>query len=321
MSWLMTSTDLVERLRESRHSGHVAYTKFVSCYSKSEPNQIYCFFEGYEDKRYYGVRINLKTGKDFKDFTCGGKDEVKKVASLIKSKVEYSDAITCFFIDKDYSEDTTSENIYVTPCYALENFYISTSALKSILNSEFNMDEEEEDFNKIVDLYENLQVEFHKKLLVFNAWLACQSDIRIQEGTSTYLTIDENTKKYFDKFLNHTFQIKENIFDDLNDITKLENDLFPSAPKVETNKLVNKIKSFENANHGDIFRGKFEMKLLVTFLQKIKEECGRQNSTMFSRKYKCTLTFELVNIISTLSQYAYTPPCLNEFLDRNLKSA
>lgn len=321
MSWLMADTDLVERLRESRHSGHVAYTKFVSCYSKNEPNQIYCFFEGLEDKRYYGVRINLKTGKDFKDFTCGGKDEVKRVADLIKNQVEYREAITCFFIDKDYSVDTTSGNIYVTPCYALENFYTSKSTLKSILKNEFNMDEEEEDFNKIVDLYENLQVEFHNKLLFFNAWLACQSDIRIQEGTSTYLTIDENTKHYFDKFLNHTFQIKENIFDDLNNITKLENNLFPSAPKVETDKLVNKIKSFENADHAYIFRGKFEIKLLVAFLQKIKEVCGKKESKIFSKRYKCTLTFELANVISTLTQYARTPSCLNDFLDRNLKSA
>lgn len=317
----MTNTDLVERLRESRHSGHVAYTKFVSCYSKNEPNQIYCFFEGLEDKRYYGVRINFKTGKGFKDFTCGGKDEVKRVADLIKNKVEYREAITCFFIDKDYSADTTSENIYVTPYYALENFYTSISTLKSILKHEFNMDEEEQDFNKIVDLYKNLQKEFHNKLLFFNAWLACQSDIRIQKGTSTYLTIDDSTKKYFDKFLNHTFQIKENIFDDLNDITKLENDLFPNAPKVATGVLENKIKLFENVDHAYIFRGKFEIKLLVPFLQKIKEECGKKSSNIFSKKYKCTLTFELANVISTLTQYAHTPSCLNTFLDRNLKSA
>lgn len=316
----MANTDLVGRLRESRHSGHVAYTKFVSCYSK-DPNQIYCFFEGLEDKRYYGVRINLKIGKDFKDFTCGGKDEVKRVADLIKNKVEYREAITCFFIDKDYSEDTTNENIYVTPCYALENFYTSTSTLKSILKNEFNMDEEEDDFNKIVDLYEKLQIEFHKKLLFFNAWLACQSDIRIQENRHTYLTIDESTKNYFDKFLNHTFKIKENIFDDLNDITKLENELFSNAPKVVTDVLENKISLFENANHAYIFRGKFEIKLLVAFLQKIQAECRKKSSDIFSKKYKCTLTFELTNIISTLTQYAITPSCLNDFLDRNLKSA
>ena len=46
----MSSCDLLNEMKISAESGHVAYTNFVRVYSKTKPNMVYCFFEGDEDK-------------------------------------------------------------------------------------------------------------------------------------------------------------------------------------------------------------------------------------------------------------------------------
>ncbi len=104
------ANSLIEELRENRETAPVAYTEFVLAYSK-EKDSLYCFFEGDEDKRYYRIRIE----QDFENFTCGGKDNVKKVYKMINGHEEYNIAKTLFFIDKDYSNETKTNTIYVTP--------------------------------------------------------------------------------------------------------------------------------------------------------------------------------------------------------------
>jgi hypothetical protein len=318
----MQNSNLLEKLKNAVDTEHVAFTKFVNAYSKKDKDTLYCFFEGYEDKRYYGLRIKFKHEKDFKDFTCIGKDNVKSIHRLIKNKAEYSNAKTLYFIDKDYSDDEIKENIYVTPCYSIENLYSTKYTLKEVLKSEFNISEEDEEFSDVLKLYSNLQNEYHGKLLFFNAWLSCQYDIKKLQSINTYLKIDETVKKYFESILNSNIGLRANIFDDLNNKVKLE-ELFENSPKITNNMLSAKIELFSSVgfDKGCMFRGKFELKLLVAFLQKIKEEAGKKSSAIFKNKHKCTLVFNLESIISTLAKDSYTPECLNDFLDKNLKVA
>lgn len=318
----MQASSLLEKLKNAVNTEHVAYTKFVNTYSKKDKDILYCFFEGYEDKRYYGIRIKFTAQKEFKDFTCIGKSNVIKIQKLIKDKIEYNDAKTLYFIDKDYSDDKIEENIYVTPCYSIENLYSSEYTLKEVLKSEFNISEGDEDFSNVLKLYRNLQNEYHEQLLFFNAWLSCQYDIKKLHNISTYLKIDDIVKKYFESILNNDISLRAHIFDDLNNIVKLE-ELFKNSPKITDIKLSKKIELFRSVSYdkGCGFRGKFELKLLVAFLQKIKEEAGKKSSAIFKNKYKCTLVFNFESIISTLAKDSYTPKCLNAFLNDKLRVA
>lgn len=304
--------NLIDTLRDSRKSEYVAYTQFSLAYSNQ--NCLYCFFEGDEDKRYYGTRIKFKTDRDFKSFTCGGKDKVKKIFELITSKSEYNDSITLYFIDKDYTQESSTSNIYVTPCYSIENFYTSKNALHEIFINEFNLQTEEEDYQLVMSLYIQLQEDFHKKLLFFNAWLACQNDLREQESVKTYLKIDNVVNNYFRGFLNDNL-VEISNFNDLNDLDKLETDLFPKAQKIPMSTLEEKISLFQSEDNQCIFRGKFELLLMVTFLKKLKNEICKSNSTIFTKKHKCTLVFDTSNAISVLTQHAHTPSCLTDFLN------
>lgn len=175
---LMSRCNLLNEMKASTESGHVAYANFVRVYSKTNPNMVYCFFEGDEDKKYYGTRIAIKYEREFQDFTCVGRDLVLKAKELIKNRKEYDKAKALFFIDKDYTNDTVDNELYVTPCYSIENFYSTEETLKKILQNEFNMNESDKNFIKIVDLYTELLDSYHNKLLFLNAWLSCQYYIR-----------------------------------------------------------------------------------------------------------------------------------------------
>lgn len=315
------SNNLLEKMKIAAESEHVAYTNFVRAYSKNKPNLVYCFFEGDEDKRYYGARITISYGREYKDFTCGGKDKVIKAQELIKNRHEYNDAKVLFFTDKDYSDDKTNNTIYVTPCYSIENFYSSKETLINVLQNEFNMSDDE-DIEKLIKLYDESLNIFHEKLLFLNMWLACQHDIRVESKSSTRLNINEALKKYFkvdENMFDTSLKVKIDTFNDLESHTILENELFPNAPKITTEAINEKRNNLGLQNLSCSFRGKFEFKFFIDFLKKLKEESGNKNQKILLKKYKCNLYFQIENGISILTNYAITPSCLRTFFDNNLK--
>lgn len=310
--------NLVEMMREESESEHVAYTEFILSYRQGV-ERLYCFYEGLEDKRYYGVRIRHVTQNEYKNFTCGGKDKVYKAYELIKGKEEYRNVKSLFFIDKDFSLQTITNELYCLPCYSVENLYSNIDVLKIILNDEFELDENHQDFSIATNLFERIQNEFHAQTIFFNAWLACQSDIRESTGIKTHLKIDKVVKRYFESIVNPDLVSISN-FNDLNDLQILEG-LFPDAPKVAEEDLDAKILEFQNEPKWRIFRGKFELKMFISFLSRLKDEIGKRNSTIFSERHKCNLRFEVATAISALSQYALEPECLIEFLRKHNNAA
>ncbi len=308
------SNELVDMLRGSRKSDRVAFMNFALEHSKSNEELLYCFFEGDDDKRYYGTRISIGAKKEYKPFTCGGRDNVKRVSKLIGGKKEYSDVVALYFIDKDYTEEKTVDKLYVTPYYSIENFYVADKSFKMILENEFNLNESENDFILAVKLFGMLRGVFHSNILFFNAWLSCQHDIRVEAGATTRLSIDGAVSNYFKSIVGSSLN-RISDFADLNDKEKLEDVLFPNSPLVQEDVLVEKIKSFNGRDFKKDFRGKFEVRFMVSFLQKLKDEICKKESSIFEKRRKCTMVFDNANVISTLTQYAETPDCLAGFLD------
>ena len=74
----MSSCDLLNEMKISAESGHVAYTNFVRVYSKTKPNMVYCFFEGDEDKKYYYAALE-KYDKE---------DDIKSMIVFFKYEME-----------------------------------------------------------------------------------------------------------------------------------------------------------------------------------------------------------------------------------------
>ena len=306
----------VDEMREKRHSKNVPFIKFARTYSSENLNLLYCFFEGLEDKRYYSPRIENITNKESKVFSCNGKDKVIELLEFISKKIEYQKANLLYFVDKDYSRDRTIDNLYVTPCYSIENFYSDKYTIKKILINEFNLDENDTDFILSLELYEKLQKEFHTKLLIFNAWLSCQNDLREAKSKSTRLKIDGVLKSHFRNF-NNVIKRGLNSIDDK--LTILENQqniesLYPNAEKIDSKKLEEKIALFKTLPYKCIFRGKFEISFLISFLNNLQDEINQKESSLFEKKCNCGFLFDINNAISNLSNYAYTPECLVKYL-------
>ncbi|MXV51228.1 DUF4435 domain-containing protein [Pedobacter sp. HMF7647] len=307
--------DIVERLREEATSDCVAYTEFMLQYKKTE-DALYCFFEGFEDPIYYTIRIESISYKTVVDFVCGGKDDVIKVHNLIKESPHYKNVKTGFFIDSDFDNYNLPETIYKTPTYSIENLYCVQEAFEKILLAEFKMKRTDDDFVKCIENYKTLQQKFTSEMLLFNAWLACQSDIRNDLKTKTRLNIDNKVKAKFDKV----------VLPDLTGIKPLEGltskqeiqSIYNNSPSVSDDALNIKSQEFAYINQSEKFRGKFLIRFLESYLCRLQSIFGTTCSP-FVNKYSCNLRIENATMCSSLSQYAKTPECLKRYIIETLR--
>ncbi|MDA3883965.1 MAG: DUF4435 domain-containing protein [Candidatus Delongbacteria bacterium] len=307
---------LIEKLREESFSGHVAYTEFV-LKQKKKKNFLFCFYEGKDDNKYYGIRIEVHAQRDYEHIYCGGKENVIKVKKLISKKREYVGSNISYFVDKDYGDNISKNELYCLPCYSIENLYANTNVLKKILKNEFDLKEQDEDYNKVLVIFKKLKLQFIKKTTFINAWLACQNDKRKIAGINTYLKIEKKIGAYFQSIICHNLKIKTN-YDDLNDLEKIQS-IFQDSPIISQKELNMKIKSFTNDECESNFRGKFQLSFFICFLDKLKSEICKKKSLIFQKKHKCSLRFEYSTSLTNLSIYAETPSCLIDYLIRKKK--
>lgn len=303
----------VENLIEQSVSDCVAYTEFMLQYKKSE-DILYCFFEGFEDRTFYSVRIDtLSNAKEYNDYICGGKEQVLAAHKLIKENPHYKEVRTGFFVDNDFDNIPITKDVYVTPTYSIENLYCCQEAFEKILISEFKMKKDSKDFTFCVDNYLDLQDKFNAETLVFNSWLACQADYRSANNNTTRLKIDKKVKMHFEKIvLPNLNSIRP--FPEIQTKEQLQA-IFSESPVVEDMHLDKKINEFKLLNQTDKFRGKFLIRFLESYLSRLQSIFGVLESP-FENKYSCSLRLECATICSNLSQYARTTKCLKEYIKR-----
>lgn len=295
----------VEELRNSRARSVVAYAEFVDSTAKL-PNHLFCFFEG-KDNDYYVPRIKRHTN-DYHPIKCGGRSKVLEVYNLIKNQFVYEKYKKAFFIDRDFNDTLSLQipPIFETPCYSIENFYVSVLVFKEILSNVFYLSETTSSLHqKYLKLYKERQEEFHQAILLFNAWYACLISIRNSDGLQTGVQLDDKFPKgliqiSIDKVAkNYTFQNLK--------------DKFPNAIEVTQKDLDVKILDFTNCEASKTYRGKYEMEFLIKFI-----DCMLANSKINNE----TLTFPfgspLTNqqAISIFSAYAETPVDLDDYIKR-----
>jgi len=289
-------------LRESRDNAVVVFMQFTRLY-KQDPSALYCFFEG-EDSKYYGVRIKniIKPEKAFyRD--CSGKNGVLRIHKMLSARKDFANVRAAYFIDRDFDQSIRERGlneIYETPCYSIENFYTSVECFSEVLRSEFKLVESDENFERCVSLYIQLQEEFHNAVELLNTWIACQRD------KSSPLKISKRSVLDFVKI-------------DLNQITTkyVIDDLyrmFPGTIVISQEELDARLTELRSSTRQKSFRGKFEIEFLRKFLGKLIHEANKDNSHYFTRKVTVVLSLSKINIISELSQYADTPDCLYSYL-------
>lgn len=309
----------IEQMRQSRESYSVAYQKFMLNYKKYNHH---CFFEGKDDPKYYYIRVKNIIINNFSYYICNGKDNVIKINNIIKKN--YPNTKSMYFIDKDFSNrDLNSDNIdnvYITPCYSIENFYTNEEFIKEVLKNEFMIDEYDDDFNMIINVFKKLQKEFHKKTIILNAWLASYNDKLEQNNSQEIkrLNIDDKIKPILKNPVLPELKGIKNL-DKINEKSKIDNIFKVDSNLITEEDITKKVKFFKNiGNFECFFRGKFELIFIVSFLEKLKQEVTKKNNRAFNlKKRKCDVEFKFNNILSSLTQYAKTPICLINFLEKN----
>ncbi|PRY08860.1 uncharacterized protein DUF4435 [Pontibacter ummariensis] len=305
--------DIIEEAKRELNSGLVAYTEFVLDYKKNS-DSIYCFYEGKEDRSYYSFRVKMiHPETKYFDYVCNGKENTFKLYSLIQNHSEYSSSKVAYFVDRDFDPIASEQDIYTTPYYSVENFYVVDEAFKSILTNEFNISRQCSCYQMCIDLFKSCKELFHEKILLLNAWLACQTDLRLEEKLNTRLSIDKTLKNVidseeFDKVVMP--DLKTLVFPNrLTNVSEIES-IFHDAPKVPSERLSAKVAELSGMKADEVFRGKFELRFLVSFLNRLKDELGKRKDSMFPKRYSCSLRFEYATSVSQLTNNAVTPACL-----------
>lgn len=309
--------DIIEEAKKELGSGLVAYMEFVLDFKKST-DSIYCFFEGKEDRSYYSFRTKMiYSNEDYFDYVCNGKGNLFKLFKLINNHQIYSNSNIGYFTDSDFDGKVLPKRIYTTPFYSIENFYVVDKAFENILTNEFNISRSCICFKEANELYKKLKEQFHNHIIILNSWLACQNDYRIENNISTKLNIENSLKKIlggddFNKVVNSDFS-KINFPNQLLNQTDIEL-IFNDAPKIEKSKFEAKYNQFKALKGDEKFRGKFELKFLVSFLNRFKDEIGKTKNSIFSKRYSTSLRFEYVTSVSQLTNNAITPNCLIDYI-------
>lgn len=303
----MSSSSILDEMIELSEDIESIFQTYILTKSHEDLDVIHCFFEGTDDYKYYCSRICSYTDKDTVCYDCKGKDNVLTLYGMIKDNtINSNDDKLLFFIDKDFDIDELNyEDIYITPCYSIENFYITDNAFSQFLKGElqisrFSENEDKLDFEKALNFFKDSRTNFINRTVILNVWYSLQKNKsrNILNGKKPDLT---NLKSVYNN-KNITFPI---------DIEKLKI-LTPNYLEVTDIDIQNE-KNRLMADSIYNLRGKYYEEFLFKILNEIITDSNKPQK-IFSKKRKVNLTIGKDNLISILSQYADTPGCLKKYL-------
>jgi len=302
----------VDVMNSARVSPSVKFMEFTRIYSSRGKGHCVSFFEG-EDAKYYTIRINnILTSQQFTPVNCGGKKNVIGVRKLIREHRDYSDAFCMFFIDRDFDDNSEFSNwqdTYVTPCYSVENFYLSSESFSCFLMTEVNITpygDEQGCYKKALDAYNNFINDVERELLDFNIWVYLYKKNEIKSGI---VDLNLNNIELGKLVLLDGFSLKRNY--------GVCADLFPNAYELEEEMISSAEAYFEDLKIPLInkMRGKQLLECLRVFLEALKRDRSQKNGrVLFENKGNVKMMLTKSNMLSEYSQYAHTPECLKQFL-------
>lgn len=282
---------------------------FLSYTLTKSSQKIFLFFEGIDDFKYYCPRISFVCNdKKYKKYDCNCKKNVLRIHSMITNQtVKDNKSITMFFVDKDYDDNSNIDNdIYITPTYSIENLYFTDCAIENMIRAEMGLSEhskdDENDFNVAYNYVINFRDKIIKDILYGNACYSLQIKKSHEiDGVKPNLS----AIKRYDDIAN----ISE--FKDIKG--KIKNYIEVSDDEIE--------EEYERLKSDAIryIRGKYMLEKMSKCIQKIEEESNKganHERHWFSKKRRMRLNTSESTLISDLSNYAETPRCLINYIQK-----
>ena len=279
------------------------FQSYISLKSKKE---IFLFFEGKDDFKYYVSRVSSHVGdKEYGVFHCNGKMNVLTIQEMIVNQAAIQDdKKNLYFIDRDYdSNEDIPDSIYITSSYSIENYYFTDSAIKRMLIGVVGFSEESEedslDFKNVFDHIVNKRNKIIEEIIYANAWYSLQIKKSKDCGKFPQMT----PLKEYDviKKLNKICDFEELVKDSI------------ETTEWEMNNAIEVLKT----NPVDEIRGKYFNQALTPIFRNVFKDAGKKdNRKLFSKKRKIHLN--LSDIICELSAYADTPPELISYIKERI---
>lgn len=301
-------------LRKARVSHSRAIADFLKCKSKF-PSEVVWVFEG-KDVKYYSLRVEIITGKRaVAVVNAGGKENVLKVHGFVSANQDSFDSSYACFVDKDFDRHPEKvENLYVTPTYSIENFYVSDSFLAKVLQAhfDFNSHADEKYIYIICRKYRAWLKNFLSSVHYLNAWILLQkgfADYRLNLSSvslTKLVALSWNAAK-LKSMKKYTLRI----------LSKL----FPMSKKLRHSDVLNAMSEFQAGEFQSNFRGKYFVDFVFEAISRLISDAKNQTPLLFNRKKTVTLGLSKVNFISDLAGYADTPVCLRNFISSFLQKA
>lgn len=308
---------------EKSEESVVHFLQFTRVSYKKEP---ILFFEGDDDEKYYLSRIESLVNKSFESISCKGKKSVLGVREIIKNHPDYYSSYNLYFIDSDFDNNgsyVNSNDIYITPSYAIENFYVSNSCFNLLMRSEFKCKEsrDRDEYVFILEHFCRSKNRFLDVISEFNCFVHAYrnnvEDISSKSGKLNLKGLDQN-KEFL--IMNFNKDDRSLDFDIDFDLRSVEN-TFHNIGQDDIKKSLDKLPISRQSLFLDrekFFRGKNLLWFMVKYLNFLKQDCNSKDPVLFKEQRNCTLEFSLKTAIGVLSQYADTPQCLKEFISKNL---
>lgn len=303
----------VQKMQEQGSSYSVKFTEMTRIHSK-DSSILICIFEG-KDEKYYSNRLNNFKGQGcWSGINTGGRLPVLELAEKIDKHPVYSNILYAGFVDRDYEDWFVNPNpnkIYVTPCYSIENLYVTENCFKQILSAEFGItefNENKDEFVKCLKVFKDRLSDFIDGVEPFNIWVKAHRIMKRNDVKVRNLNLGNiNTKDIVKIDINNSVVVYDpenplSIFKDLSDFS------------FSTDAIEEAGNSFKNRDKAYFFRGKQQIDFMRELLLKLKSDRTSKSPKFFTEKGSVSISVSKDNAISELSQYADTPNCLISFI-------
>lgn len=285
----------------------VVFHRFQSYCKEENKTKLFCFFEG-KDAPFYSPRIKGYFD-NYLNFKCNNKKNTIKLYNKIKDKK--TDYQLAFFIDKDFDDSLGNSDIYETPTYSIENLYCSTSSITNILKNEFLINENDEEYDKIINIYQSNLNDYLNKILLFNSWYhALKKKKESIRADSTNVCLE-------DKLPNKFLKLEISKIESSYTIECIKNH-YKNALEVTEEEINISMSELSKYNLTEKLRGKFLITFLIKFLEFLTLDSKNDKKLI---KENINFSTNKSIVLSHLSNYAVTPNCLDAYLKSFLKAS
>lgn len=292
----------------------VALMKYNKLRSRN-PNGMVFAFEGAEDPVFYSSAVErCGLNYQFHILVVDGKDMVLGLRALLKSSTEakFGDGVA-FFIDADFDGTKGHPHgldLYVTPCYSIENLIANKSTLKRLLELDFKLYEDalHDDMAKVMELFETVAKEYENALRETNQLIHFGRTVSSSICNAKITSIEETSTKFF-RFHTEDFKITStHQGEDLKKLVKFDSS-FDISNITHSESEFNKLSPLID------WRGKFLLAVYCQFIQILVEDRNSSTPKVFSKgKGKVKLNLSSTSPFRVLGPICHLPNCLTNFL-------